>query len=514
MALILAVNPGGIHNSALARLARELPGHELIGADSCAVAITAVDRRAPDLVLLPPLPASEKAELLARLRTVPGAVRTLKLTPLTLDDLRLFVDFADRVRESLAAPPEASPGRLEERLHLIAAAAALAAWVRARRVTWSDAVTAGSVNEARVPARETAAREAAVKTTTVPRAIAEPADQTTDDEATEPGERAPEPRVEVAPRDWSAWREPIRRWLPRIAALAVVVALAALALIYGPNLRTSFGSGVLVLESGPAGSQVFIDGRLAGTTPTSVELPAGQHSVEFRNGSMSRTTEVAVVARSRVIQRVDWMATPAGSLEVRSDPTGARVLVDGAARGTTPLTLDTIEAGTHVVTIESQAGSVRRTVTIAAGQATQLTESIFAGWLAVFAPFEIEMTEGSGLIRPDDRGRTMLPAGSHTLRFRNSDLGYDETRTVEIAPGETATLNLTPQTTISITATEPSEVSIDGKPVGQTPVANLRIGLGLRLVVVTPATGERREFTVTATAKPVRIDVDFSKPQA
>ena len=47
MALILAVNPGGTQSGTLARVARELQEHELIGADSCAVALAALDDHKP-----------------------------------------------------------------------------------------------------------------------------------------------------------------------------------------------------------------------------------------------------------------------------------------------------------------------------------------------------------------------------------------------------------------------------------------------------------------------------------
>jgi hypothetical protein len=501
VALILSVNPGGRHNAALSRLARALLGHELNGADSCAVAIAAINRRAPDLVLLPPLPDSEEANLLSRLRAVPGGVRMLRLPFLALDNPRLLAEFADQVRESLEAPPGASlveKEKDERRLHLVAAAAALASWVRARRATWTDAVTADPV------------RHAAVKTASARKDIAKPLEEATD--AAGPPESFSESGVKVAAHLWRDWRDSILRWLPRVAVLVTLIALADVALTYVTDLRTRLNSGVLMLESGPAGSQVFIDGRLAGTTPISVDLPAGRYSVEFRSGDMSRTTEVAVVARSRAVERVDWMLTPTGTLQVRSDPPGARVLVDGAPLGMTPLTLGTIAVGAHVVTLESEAGAVSRTVTIVAGRTVQLSESIFPGWLAVVAPFEIEISEGSGLIQPDGRGRAMLPAGSHKLRFRNRNLGYDAVRTVEINSGTTTTLNLAPQTTISITATEPSEVSIDGTPVGQTPIANLRINLGSRVVLVRSVTGVERTFTVTATAKRVEIEVDFSEP--
>src|SRR5438477_524544 len=53
------------------------------------------------------------------------------------------------------------------------------------------------------------------------------------------------------------WREPATEWLPRVAALAVVLALAGAGFVYWPKLRGALTNGVVVLESGPSGSQVF-----------------------------------------------------------------------------------------------------------------------------------------------------------------------------------------------------------------------------------------------------------------
>jgi hypothetical protein len=298
----------------------------------------------------------------------------------------------------------------------------------------------------------------------------------------------------------------------RIAAVAIVLVVAAVGFSYLPALRTAVTAGEVVLESGPSGSQVFVDGALLGTTPITAKLPAGRHTVEFRSGDMSRTKDLVVTARERLVERVDWTMKPTGSLQVESDPPGARVLVDGKFRGNTPATVEGLSAGTHAVVVESKDGSVRRSVFIEDGKTAEVNESIFSGALAVFAPFEIESSEGSRQLRLDERGRTTLAAGPHKLRFQNRALGYDEVRTIEIKPSETFTLNLLPQTSISVTSTQPAEVWIDGARIGETPQSNLKINLGTRSVVVKNSTDERH-FTITATSKPVRLDVDFSKPQ-
>ena len=461
-------------------------------------------------------------------------------------------------------------GDPERRAQVLAAASAAASWVRARRATWTDADVAPAPPPAvsrpdpiPEPARtEPPATAVALETTWPPPAPAqrpspiadhqhEPARKDTPavpiaaaaDRASvtsptwemtvaaepvrvetpviPPARPSRESKVAAATRTprvaiarWMPPRASVMRWMSRAAAVLVVVALAMAGRAYWPKLRATLMNGTAVLESVPAGSQVIIDGQLAGTTPITTELPAGRHAVEFRRGNSSRTMEVVVVARGRVVQRMDWTAKPTGSLQVSSDPTGARVLVDGELRGATPLKLDGLAVGTHGVTLEGANGTVRRTVKIAAGETAQVTELIFTGSLKVFSPFEVQMSERNRPIQLDDGGQVMLPPGPHELRFQNRELGYDEIRRVEIKPAATAALSLVPPpTTISVTATERAEVWADGKRIGETPLADAPVTLGTREIIVKTAAGDQRRFVVTATVKPVQLDVDFSKPQ-
>ena len=263
MALILAINPQGRQTAALERLARELAGHELIGADSCAVAKTAVDRRLPDLVLLPPQPESGQDELVSHLRNVPGGVRILTLPPV-LQEGNPSVDspksFANQVRQSLAV----APGRAQ----LVAAGFAVAKWIRARRAGSSGAPAY------QAPARDFAREPAAaIIPPPPPRAIPPAPVAPPPPPRREPPrppelfeERVAEIEEPAGPSFASTAAdtarevgESITAWLPRVAAVGVIAVLAAAGYSYLPKLRTAVTSGEVVLESGPAGSQVFID---------------------------------------------------------------------------------------------------------------------------------------------------------------------------------------------------------------------------------------------------------------
>jgi len=409
VALILALNPGNSHSPTLSRLARELHGCEIIGAESCVVAIKAIKERVPDIVLLPAKAARGEADLLAHLKTVPGGVLTLKLPPVESADP---LDLARQIREMLTGSPasahpdsrsfdaasvgEAPPVGTSP--DLLAAAAAAISWIHTRRAQW-------------VEERQTEVSPAPVAQWTG-------VSPSPSDERYEPYEPL-EPSESDDPYATDHTHEPqvthttqMKTWLPRAAALAVVIGIAGALVSYWPRIRSTFG--------GP----------------------------------------VAQVNAPR-----DLSPAPEVIPKPLAPPPAATPDVD-------PLSV--------------------------------------SGWVSVFAPFEVRISEGNEEVRVDDRGRAMLAPGRHRLRFQNRELGYDETRTVEVRPAETTTINLTPQTTIGVTSNEPAEVLIDGTRVGDTPYDG-SVGLGTHTVTVRTA-GAERLLTVEATSKPVRLEVDFSKP--
>ncbi len=308
---------------------------------------------------------------------------------------------------------------------------------------------------------------------------------------------------------------PLLRWLPRLAAVGIVGALIFVGATAGRSYWQKWSApktGVAVIESVPAGLPFTVDGKDAGKTPFEATLPAGTHTIEFRYKKLVRTLTVIVDPGSRVVQRVDWLKKPSGRLVVSSSAANsARVFVDGTLRGMTPLTLDDVGVGSHVVRFESAKGSVQRTVNVAAGETAQVDETIFPGWLLVNAPIELTVTEGTRIIRLDDRGQAMLPPGSHELHLENKALGYQEVRQVEVRPGETARLAITPPTsTLNVTATAPAEVWLDGVVVGQTPLADFAVEIGTHDLRVKSAAGERR-VTALVTVKPFELNVDFAE---
>jgi hypothetical protein len=217
--------------------------------------------------------------------------------------------------------------------------------------------------------------------------------------------------------------------------------------------------------------------------------------------------------RERQTERPKPVGLRTGQLEVSSDPTGATVVVDGRACGETPLTIGDLAPGAHTVTLERGGSIVRRSITVRSGRMASVHASIYPGWLAVFAPFELDVFDNGHALNLDEHDQAMLPAGRHDIRLVNRGLGYREDRVVEIQPGKLTVASVElPTSRITVTSTPSAEVWIDGTRVGETPLVDQPVGIGTREIVLRNAAFNDRRLTVTVTVEPARIDVDLTRP--
>jgi hypothetical protein len=368
------------------------------------------------------------------------------------------------------------------------AAHAAASWVRARRAAWSDSpleIPPAPSAEARVVASERDLPVAMASGLPSPQPQAAPAltwaPPIPDDDDFTTGADLPEPVTPVRGRPSAAARAiafvrsvriPSRRWMAYVAAGALVLTVGATAKAYWRKGAATAKAAVGALDSVVAASRTVGQGPRVETIP--------------------RTT---------------------GRLAVTSEPAGAQVVLDGKPRGVTPLTIDDLTPGTHAFELQSTEGSIRRSVVIKAGETADVAESIFGGWVKVFAPFELTIREGAKVARLEEGNQILLPAGRHELHFVNRTLGYDTVHRVEVKPGETSNISIAPpSSTIAVNASAPAEVWIDGAHAGETPIVGLPVAVGTHEVVVRQSSGEERRSVVTVTVKPITVDIDFSKP--
>ena len=295
------------------------------------------------------------------------------------------------------------------------------------------------------------------------------------------GTRAPEPGIEIySPASSSAGVSEPTAFPWKLAAVAAAIMVVAIV-----------GGRVYLPAKGVATDDVAATSSNRGTA--TVPTPAAQ-------AQPAASAPVSVVAN-------------AGRLEIETQPAGARILIDGKPAGESPVALDGIAAGRHTVTFISSSGSVKRTIRIEAGRTTKLDVPIFSGWVGIYAPFVVDVVEGGRVIGSTEQPRIMLSPGRHDLTLVNRDLEYSSAQTVDIEPGEVKSVSIDPRGLVNLNATPWAEVWVEGRKVGDTPLANLQLTLGVREITFRhPQLGERR-VTVTVKGKaPVAVSVDMTKP--
>ena len=332
-----------------------------------------------------------------------------------------------------------------------------------------------------------------------------------------------EPAVKPASR--SSWRTIA---LPLLAV--VVIAQGGLLAYWFVAGRAAAEpeSGSVAVTSDPSGSPVSVDGVSRGTTPFSVALRPGLHEIGVGAGAQLRSQSVNVTSGgdARIFfelpRETESAAVPiaaaVGGLQVATEPPGAKVLIDGEARGVAPLTVSDLKAGEHAVVVQGTGEPVSRTVTVQEGAVASLvismnSASAFAsGWLAI-SGVPVQIMENGTLLGSTETPRILVPAGSHELELTNAALGYRVTRTVQVVAGQTLSITLKPpQGTLSINALPWAEVWVDGKPAGETPIGNLSLPIGNHeLLFRHPELGEQRKTVTVGALAPVRVGVDLRK---
>jgi len=134
------------------------------------------------------------------------------------------------------------------------------------------------------------------------------------------------------------------------------------------------GEGELVVQSRPVAARVSIDGEERGVTPLTIALPSGAHVLEVQSGkSEPRVIPLTIRPGVQTAQYIELQnVAMTGGLDIRSEPPGARVTIDGQPRGTTPLTVRDLAPGDHQVVLEGGGRKVTQPVRIDAGITAQL----------------------------------------------------------------------------------------------------------------------------------------------
>jgi hypothetical protein len=382
------------------------------------------------------------------------------------------------------------------------------------------------VDSAAPPNETTAERLKRLVAATAPAELvaAAPADQAWD--APEPLTPEPADREssELPPRPVHAEVRPgPQKWA---LALGVVLGLAAggAAGWFARPALVPAQTAALVVETTPPGAAVTVDGTPRGKTPLRLDLVPGERRLVVESNGTKREATVRLAAGAEITRYIEFAPgvssdQPAlGSLLVETRPAGARVVVAGEARGTTPVTVTGLPPGLHDVLLSSADRTVTQRVEIQAGRQSVLVVPMTtataaqSGWVAVRSPIPLRILEGGSVVGTTEARRIMLPAGRHDLELVNEALEVRLTRSIAVQGGQELSLDVAlPQGRLSVNAQPWAEVFVGGARLGETPIANALLPVGDHEIVFRhPQLGERRQTVTVRASTPTRVAVTLT----
>jgi hypothetical protein len=111
------------------------------------------------------------------------------------------------------------------------------------------------------------------------------------------------------------------------------------------------GSGTLTIISIPQEADVLVDDEFEGKTPLTIKnLGAGMHIVHVVKGEIEYKEKVEVQSGENKILRATLRVLKS-SIKIDSEPSSAKIYIDGVLKGTTPAVIDKVDIGEHQIVL-------------------------------------------------------------------------------------------------------------------------------------------------------------------
>lgn len=265
--------------------------------------------------------------------------------------------------------------------------------------------------------------------------------------------------------------------------------------------------GSIFVSSQPSGAEIYFNGDYRGLAPLTIsEIWPGTYTIRAeKNGyqDYSTTAYVSSGVQSNVYCPLSALVT-SGALYVISTPSGSHVYLDAAYKGTTPITLNNLASGTHILEID-HAGYYdwKSTVDVPSGGTKTISATLnpmpsgTTGWLYVSSsPGGASVTvDGNAMGETPSSGSLKLnniAIGSHTVVLtRPGYQQYSATTSVSANTVTEVSAILQPTTTptgtggLSVSSTpEGANVFVDNNFMGITPLTLTSVGAGSHVVTI------------------------------
>jgi len=289
--------------------------------------------------------------------------------------------------------------------------------------------------------------------------------------------------------------------------------------------------GTVNINSRPSGALIHIDGKEAGTTPQTItDLTAGMHMVEASMEGYEHWNENIKVIVGKEYTMTAALQEIAGTIDIKSEPSNATILVNGKETGSTPETIKDLKPGMYQVEVRMDGfENWSNSVEVASGKESKLTVALQQ--LTCSVNISSEPSDATILIDNSERGTTPqtikgLSLGTHKIEVRMT--GYEDwNENITVKTDKDNTVNaLLQKITGSINIqSDPSNATIliDGNKAGTTPATIKDLSPGTHMVDISMEghaewresveiiSGEKIDLTATLQMEVGSLDIK-SKP--
>ena len=113
--------------------------------------------------------------------------------------------------------------------------------------------------------------------------------------------------------------------------------------------------GSIIVESNPSGATVLIDNVKKGSTPLELNnIEVGTRKLKLIKAGYVTINKGIIINEETPVNVSEVFILKTGNLSITSEPTGARVYINGAVKGKTPLKIPELTIGDYNVTVSSE----------------------------------------------------------------------------------------------------------------------------------------------------------------
>lgn len=280
------------------------------------------------------------------------------------------------------------------------------------------------------------------------------------------------------------------------------------------NLSSSFGTiGIMAKPD----ADIFIDGKLVGNKKYSGQLNEGLHTIEVRKDHYISDIRTITIEKEQQYPISITLKPKLGILSIKCEPADAIVTLDNETVGKTPVTLNNILEGEHILKIEKdEYRPYEKRIKIAQDQ-TLIIDTI----LIMGSVIHISSTPDGSLLKIDGESKGNTPIdlivkkGQHDIEITRS--GYEIFKTsIDISQDKDYTFELKRLVLNLQVSSSPSGASlnINNQDMGKTPLnASLDYGSNDFSLVLNGFKPITKKIDVTDPSQIIKFQFEPLKPR-